>query len=619
MVQESTNTFSDGLISDLNPLTTPNTVLTDALNATLLTFNGNELVLQNDMGNAKIDGCKLTNGFIPLEIKEHGGILYIISTDGTNTEIGSFPSPQYNSFILDTKSITTTSISGEDGKGGGLFKNYIISDIPLNSGDKFALVLKVNDTSYISGTAKKFYKPKLLSIYNGQETDITSLVTPYQSGFWFLNPADLSTPITESDFQIYKLRKSGKLAFRFELETIKNLYLKDRNNNNFPDLNVSDKTLKFTVYSDETENLVKIDTIRITGKIIDLITGESVNLINTSYLDNKRPFPISVNSTEMIFSLDSTEKLVNYKIEGLNSIYDLEFPKFIIENTIDLTKDPLYWDITPYYELEDYYINVDDYGVKIIVAKYATINGVRKKLKRDNSEALLPGEQDAFVLFGYDNRDFVTDNYDIGSGATLQTFTKTVDNYSNIFKIGETNVTSLINGEPFNLYVNLYNPSVSFDPLYKNRLTAQALPVASSFVLNIMYNLNTYFEDINRNSSGYSDTILSVSVKGVNNPIDSVSAELLQGNEIASAATGNITVGIPINDINDLSDVEFITYIDYDFNTGSPISRGGGIEIKIISITANSSPYTLPIVCDNTYNEYSTAEGLVKELSCTLI
>ena len=45
MVQESTNTFSDGLIKDLNPLTTPNTVLTDALNATLLTFNGNEYVL----------------------------------------------------------------------------------------------------------------------------------------------------------------------------------------------------------------------------------------------------------------------------------------------------------------------------------------------------------------------------------------------------------------------------------------------------------------------------------------------------------------------------------------------------------------------------------------------
>ena len=94
MAQETTNTFQDGLISDLNPITTPNSVLTDALNATLLTFNGNELVLQNDMGNAKIEGCKLTEGFTPIGMKENGGILYIISTNGEEMEVGSFPSPE---------------------------------------------------------------------------------------------------------------------------------------------------------------------------------------------------------------------------------------------------------------------------------------------------------------------------------------------------------------------------------------------------------------------------------------------------------------------------------------------------------------------------------------------
>ena len=33
---------------DLNPLTTPNNVLTSALNATMITYNGNEFVLQNE-------------------------------------------------------------------------------------------------------------------------------------------------------------------------------------------------------------------------------------------------------------------------------------------------------------------------------------------------------------------------------------------------------------------------------------------------------------------------------------------------------------------------------------------------------------------------------------------
>jgi len=54
MKQEATNTFGEGIIMDLNPLTTPNNVLTSALNATMITYNGNEFVLQNDMGKLPI-------------------------------------------------------------------------------------------------------------------------------------------------------------------------------------------------------------------------------------------------------------------------------------------------------------------------------------------------------------------------------------------------------------------------------------------------------------------------------------------------------------------------------------------------------------------------------------
>ncbi len=91
MKKESVNTFSDGLNYDLNPLSTPNTLLTDNVNGTFITFNGDELALQNDAGNTTIKynrgttadpdwiAVSLSPGFNPLGIKEYGGVLYIVS------------------------------------------------------------------------------------------------------------------------------------------------------------------------------------------------------------------------------------------------------------------------------------------------------------------------------------------------------------------------------------------------------------------------------------------------------------------------------------------------------------------------------------------------------------
>ena len=83
MRQETTNTFDKGLNKDLSSLVTPNNVLTDCLNGTFLTFNGDELVLQNDSGNTTVpdgnDVVRLSEGFYPLGVKEYGGVLYIVS------------------------------------------------------------------------------------------------------------------------------------------------------------------------------------------------------------------------------------------------------------------------------------------------------------------------------------------------------------------------------------------------------------------------------------------------------------------------------------------------------------------------------------------------------------
>lgn len=105
MRKESINSFDGGLNLDLNPLVTPSNILTDAVNASFVTYNGDELSLQNDSGNSKIGvGTKnengtynkyvsLSSGFYPLGMKEYGGVLYIISgklPDTTVDEILTF-------------------------------------------------------------------------------------------------------------------------------------------------------------------------------------------------------------------------------------------------------------------------------------------------------------------------------------------------------------------------------------------------------------------------------------------------------------------------------------------------------------------------------------------------
>ena len=73
------NSFNGGLLMDMNDTVVPNTVLTDCLNGTLITFDGNEFILQNDSGNGRVETCKLKPDFIPLGIKQYGGIIYIVS------------------------------------------------------------------------------------------------------------------------------------------------------------------------------------------------------------------------------------------------------------------------------------------------------------------------------------------------------------------------------------------------------------------------------------------------------------------------------------------------------------------------------------------------------------
>lgn len=100
--QKTISGFQKGMTTDLSPMTIPQEYLTDCLNGTFITNNGNELILQNDMGNARVETAFLPEGYVPVGTTEFGGIIYIASHNPfTNrNQIGSFPSPERN-FVND--------------------------------------------------------------------------------------------------------------------------------------------------------------------------------------------------------------------------------------------------------------------------------------------------------------------------------------------------------------------------------------------------------------------------------------------------------------------------------------------------------------------------------------
>lgn len=198
MSQEAANTFSEGLIMDLNPLTTPNNVLTNCLNGTFITFNGNEFVLQNDMGNGRVETAYLPSGYVPVGIKEHGGIIYVASYNPlTNrSQIGSFPSPERN---ISSEELNTpnSSLLWEDfwskpeGVEGENILTSTVSRIQVSSnivrsGDKFSIMFDTEDFNSLSQWISnfnntsdgkiKYHHNKLLTIQIATEDSSGNLI-----------------------------------------------------------------------------------------------------------------------------------------------------------------------------------------------------------------------------------------------------------------------------------------------------------------------------------------------------------------------------------------------------------------------------------------------------------
>ena len=164
-MEQATNTFNKGLQTDTNPMIQGNDTLTDCLNGTLITMNGNEVILQNDMGNRRVDNAYLPSGYEPVGMKEYGGIIYVAAYNPiTNkSQIGSFPSPQKKIDSLDDPSLKGTFyfeqfLSGDSQYGPSNIEQDTYLGINIIKTDSFMVPL-TGETSLRAGDKFAIYAP----------------------------------------------------------------------------------------------------------------------------------------------------------------------------------------------------------------------------------------------------------------------------------------------------------------------------------------------------------------------------------------------------------------------------------------------------------------------------
>ena len=254
-VMSAKNTFAEGLVMDFAPDNTQATTLTSALNATLLTFNGNEMSLQNDMGNGRVETAYLPEGYVPVGTCEFGDIIYIVSYNPiiNKSQIGCFPSPERNISSDEVgglgQSLKWTDFQGSDGSGpngeivASSVKKILYGTKDMTSGDKYIIYSAELDSAgnheYLSDYGNTSHQherfPKLVKIHvvsieeSGKITYLDSSTKWYKENDFYIQNSkkivdkpdlDSYRTMVSSAYSIFSSKVSGKLALLVELEKI---------------------------------------------------------------------------------------------------------------------------------------------------------------------------------------------------------------------------------------------------------------------------------------------------------------------------------------------------------------------------------------------------------------
>lgn len=334
MNKDTSNVFSGGLNKDLNPIVTPNEILTDNVNGSFITFNGDEMSLQNDAGNTKIlvpnknEYVKLKEGYTPLGIKEYGGVLYIVSSNGTSVEFGSYPSPE------------RPDKESEDGisKNITTLQEYVLSESTFQAGVDVIFSSNVDSTfnNYITTydslgakANKKIYDVRLYHKLGSGLVDLTNYANKKAyPNKWYNSTTSLIC------YNNYK----GVLVAKVLLEDIDNFELSQDP--------IYDKDLGTILFK---LNTISNCGIVITGMklIYNLNDGTEVTVTDT--FD-------SISSTQsylLSLGIINSDSIVNYKI----------IPILKYKDTLNV-----YQEITES-EVPDYFLNYTINGVINLAAK----------------------------------------------------------------------------------------------------------------------------------------------------------------------------------------------------------------------------------------------------------
>lgn len=394
-METAQNSFNGGLLMDMNDTVVPNTVLTDCLNGTIITFDGNEFILQNDSGNGRVESCALKKDFIPLGIKQYGGIIYIASVNPfTNEcEIGSFPSPERNITSDELPDNLDVSILNndiykdvEEGKESkeGLQINYLKVDFGdleksiLRPGDKFLIYIDgINgDSNYTKfneyykelnyyidkeGIGKRrLYHLHLAKISeNGMVTYIEEQTSAWnenhQKFFYtkdeaFDNTPALNTVKNPALFSVYNDKLNGYLAIVLEIEDIDSFSVDLGNVSEHTENNTYD--VEFTVNSSSKSynNVCGIKlSIKDTSNIVSNSKEETTIKTDDGCLEISGQYQgISSTILTEIPNEDITieGKITNLNLEDSNSITIEPYSRFQFFKDLKYTLDLSYSRVT---------------------------------------------------------------------------------------------------------------------------------------------------------------------------------------------------------------------------------------------------------------------------------
>lgn len=254
----ASNIFTDGLVMDFNPIATPNNVVVNALNATMITANGNENVLQNDMGNGRVETAYLPEGYVPLGTCSLGGIIYVVSYNPLTDkcQIGSFPSPERN-ITQDEIATTKTEVTNDQFQNSdGTIKNVILKVkllsnseaedglYKLNPGDKYTIYsinggISANESTISdvkTGNHKVDATPRYVTIHvvsigdDGKITYLDDTLKWYSPLDYYIKECNGESNIQKdiddyrslvsTAYNVFNSKISGELALLFELKTI---------------------------------------------------------------------------------------------------------------------------------------------------------------------------------------------------------------------------------------------------------------------------------------------------------------------------------------------------------------------------------------------------------------